>query len=337
MMLRREKKISVLMSVYNTPEEYLRAAIESILNQSFRNFEFVIIDDCSDEETKNILKSYVDPRIRLYRNRENMGLTKSLNIGLELCKGDYIARMDSDDIAFPERLELQLKYIEAKNFAVIGSEYEYYPKRRYQRFVTDNLEKQQIRMLFSNAGIIHSTAFLDKGKMDSLGIRYDEVYKKSQDYSLWCNYVSKGFVLGTCPHVLLKWRESPGQISKTNSSEQKECRNRIRKRYISEMLNICDDDCDYLIANFDGLIDCQKTDIRKMSKCLCKIIHDNKEEYKLIEKEFCFIWVIQLINILRTHKSMDLLFNEMSVRLFKPSNIIYLIGVIHKERKVYSI
>lgn len=336
-MSKPEKLISVLMSVYNTPEVYLRAAIESILNQSFSNFEFIIIDDCSNKETKSILGSYTDSRIRIYHNSENLGLTKSLNIGLEICKGDYIARMDSDDIAFPERLELQLKYIEEKKYAAIGSEYEYYPKRRYQRFITENLEKQKIRMIFFNSGIIHSTAFLDKVMMDSVGIKYNEQYKKSQDYGLWCDYISKGFVLGTCPHVLVKWRESLGQISKVNSGEQKECRDRIRKRYIMEILNISEDACDYLITNFDGLIDYTKTDICKMSKCLCEIIRNNKGKFKLIEKEFCFVWVIQLLNILRTHKSLDIVFNEMTARLLKPSNIIYLIGIINKERKVYSV
>ena len=324
------------MSVYNTNEEYLRPAIESILCQTYSKFEFVIIDDCSNEETQKILSSYHDRRIRIHRNEKNLGLTKSLNIGLGLCEGDYVARMDSDDIAFPNRLEVQLDYIEKNDFIAIGAEYEFYPKRKYQRFITENLEKQRIRMIFSNVGIIHSTAFFNKKKMLSFGIRYNEDYKKSQDYGLWCDMISKGFALGTCPYVLLKWRESPGQISKVNFEEQKECRNRIRKNYIKKILNISDEICDYIICNFDGVIDYKNTDLKRMSKYLCEIINRNKKEYRLIEKELCFVWAVQMLKIIKTYKSTKGMLCEMTFKLLKPSNVVYFFEILKKERKVYS-
>lgn len=110
-------KVTVLMAEYNTKEEELRKSIESILNQTYENFEFLIIDDCSDKKSEQIIKSYNDDRIKFYRNEENLGLAKSLNKGLELASTDYIVRMDTDDIAHIDRIEKQI------NFAINHPEY----------------------------------------------------------------------------------------------------------------------------------------------------------------------------------------------------------------------
>ena len=107
----RNPKITVLMPVYNG-EKYLREAIGSILNQTFNDFEFLIINDSSTDSTREIILSYDDTRIRLEDNEKNIGLTHSLNKGLRLAKGKYVARMDADDISLPDRLEKQLAVIE---------------------------------------------------------------------------------------------------------------------------------------------------------------------------------------------------------------------------------
>jgi glycosyltransferase involved in cell wall biosynthesis len=113
-------KVTVLMSVYNG-EEHLREAIDSILNQTYKNFEFLIIDDGSTDGSVNIIRSYLDPRIRLIKNKKNIGITRSLNKGLKLARGEYIARMDDDDIAFPERLEKQVRFLnEHVNVGLVG-------------------------------------------------------------------------------------------------------------------------------------------------------------------------------------------------------------------------
>lgn len=105
-------KVSVLMSVY-TGAKYLREAIDSILNQTFKNFEFLIIDDGSTDNSADIIRSYTDPRIRLIHNEENIGLSCSLNKGLKLAEGQYIARMDADDISLPNRLERQTEFLQS--------------------------------------------------------------------------------------------------------------------------------------------------------------------------------------------------------------------------------
>src|SRR4030067_2908226 len=102
--------ISVIMPVHNG-ETFLREAIDSVLNQTFTDYEFIIIDDASKDTTADIIKSYTDPRINYIKNDNNFGVTRSLNIGLKLARGKYIARMDHDDVSLPERLETQAAFL----------------------------------------------------------------------------------------------------------------------------------------------------------------------------------------------------------------------------------
>lgn len=107
------EKISVVMPTYNTEVSILKEAVDSILNQTFGDFEFIIIDDGSTNNSVEYLKSLQDQRVKIIRNDTNIGITKSLNIGLRAAKGKYIARMDSDDIAFPDRFEIQYAFMES--------------------------------------------------------------------------------------------------------------------------------------------------------------------------------------------------------------------------------
>ncbi|HKQ33129.1 MAG TPA: glycosyltransferase family A protein, partial [Thermodesulfobacteriota bacterium] len=116
-------KVTVLMTVYNG-EKFLNEAIDGILNQTFRDFEFLIINDGSTDGSREIIKSYKDPRINLVDNESNIGLTASLNRGLSLAGGEYIARQDADDISLPERLEKQISILERNpDIALLGSWY----------------------------------------------------------------------------------------------------------------------------------------------------------------------------------------------------------------------
>ena len=115
------KKISVLMPAYNA-EKYIGEAIESILNQTYKDFEFIIINDGSIDRTEDIILSYDDPRIIYLKNKENSGIVASLNNGLKQAKGQYVARMDADDISLPTRFEKQLQYMESnQHIFVLGT------------------------------------------------------------------------------------------------------------------------------------------------------------------------------------------------------------------------
>src|SRR3989344_2688822 len=114
-------KVSILMGAYNA-SQYVRSAIDSVISQTFPHWELLIINDCSTDETRAIIQSYHDPRLHLLENRQNLGLTKSLNIALGQAQGEYIARLDTDDISLPERLTTQVHFLESHpEIALVGS------------------------------------------------------------------------------------------------------------------------------------------------------------------------------------------------------------------------
>lgn len=120
--MKEDIKATVLMSVYNTPKEQLKESIESILKQTYQEFEFLIINDGADKECTELIESYKDERIEVIQNEENIGLAKSLNKGLEIANGKYIIRMDADDISHPTRIEKQIKYAdEHPEYSIIAT------------------------------------------------------------------------------------------------------------------------------------------------------------------------------------------------------------------------
>lgn len=180
-------EITVLLSVYNG-EKWLKYSIESILSQSFSNFEFLIINDGSNDSTKKILEKYskIDPRIKLI-HQSKRGLTASLNYGVKIAKGKWIARIDCDDIALPERLKRQYDFATKNNYFLIGCQSkrisdsgEYIGFKKIpinEKILIENLKSQKI--FFS-----HSSAFFQKELVLKIG-NYRQVMKKSQDYDLW--------------------------------------------------------------------------------------------------------------------------------------------------------
>lgn len=219
---KNEVMITVLMAVYNTQEEYLREAIESVLKQTYSEFEFIIINDCSDEKTREILKSYVhkDKRIRLIENEINLGLTKSLNIGLANAKGRYLARIDSDDRCVATRLEVQLKYMQSHpNTAVVGSRICDQHGKRYKVAVMPS-EWRRVQLITSNCGVVHSSAFIDMNFLREHNLCYDETKKRSQDYKLWADISNCGGVIDIVPEELVMFRQHNDRISVKYKTEQ---------------------------------------------------------------------------------------------------------------------
>lgn len=186
-------RISVLMSVYNG-ELYLRQAIDSILGQTFPDFEFLIINDGSTDATREIILSYRDPRIRLIENEVNIGLTKSLNKGLSLARGEFIARQDADDISHPTRFEKQVEFLNTYHeVAVLGTQARYI-NAFGQLFRTLGWERASndicIRWLcMFESPFIHSSVMMrSKVVKDECG-GYNGDYLTNQDHELWTRIV----------------------------------------------------------------------------------------------------------------------------------------------------
>lgn len=217
--------ISVVMPNYNTALQFLEEAVNSILTQTYRNFEFIIVDDCSTDASYSFLQSLTDPRIHLIRNEENMGVTASLNKGFRLAKGAYIARMDSDDISYPTRLERQLAFMtDNPDVIVCGTFVETIGDTRSRRckHIPDQ-KTYQCSVLFGNVyGLVHPTAFFRASELRKNHIHYDEHIKMAQDYAMWatCCYYGR---IANVEEVLLNYRIHKGQVSSAKKEMQKRC------------------------------------------------------------------------------------------------------------------
>ena len=213
--------VTVLMSAYNG-EKYLAEAIDSILNQTYKNFEFLIIDDGSTDRTSPILEDYSkqDKRILVLKNKENIGLTKSLNIGIKIAKGKYIARMDADDISFPERFEKQVLFMENNlDVVVCGAWAEVFDdKNKYLNKTPITNEAIKAALFFTSA-LIHSSVILRMDVMFKKQLMYNENCTYAQDYELWCRMAPK-YKFANIPQVLVKYRDHLGNISSKNKTVQ---------------------------------------------------------------------------------------------------------------------
>lgn len=214
----RHPKISVVMSVYNG-EKYLHEAIESIINQSLDDFEFVIINDASTDASLKIIESFRDPRILLITNETNLGLTKSLNKGLGIAKGEFIARMDADDICYPQRLEKQVAFFETdKDIALCGTWVTILgdTNRRGEYPVTH--DEIKFTMLCYNA-FAHPTVMWRREVFEGMALKYDENYITAQDYELFSRLVHL-VKTANIPEVLLYYREHENQVTKKRQLNQ---------------------------------------------------------------------------------------------------------------------
>src|SRR3989344_2344042 len=252
-------KISVIMSVYNgmplgpqsaswrtrtASSAYLRQAVESIIKQTYRNFEFIIVDDDSTDETWDYLKSLKDPRVKLIKNKKNLGLAASLNIALrqvfdretqtESAQGDFIARMDADDVSLPRRLETQLEFLEKNHdIDICGSYVSVIDEDgkiigRIKKPLTDSKIKKE---LFWLTPLLHPTWFAKK-----------EVFRKLKGYDEKCDYVedfefltrAKGYKMANIPDHLLLFRSQKERRSQRAIEKIYENSLKLRKKIFKE-------------------------------------------------------------------------------------------------------
>ncbi|MBU5636449.1 glycosyltransferase [Geomonas sp. Red69] len=229
-----QPKVTVLMPVYNG-ELFLREAIDSILAQSFAEFELLVIDDGSSDASAAIAASYADSRLRLIQNGANLGLIETLNRGIELARGEYILRMDCDDVSLPERLRKQVDFMDRfPEVGVCGVWYlEFGPKlRRITRCAADH-ESIRCGTLF-NPVVGHPSVILRRKLLLEHGLRYDPAYRHAEDYQLWSQALQH-CRFANIPEVLLHYRVHPGQVTAQHARQQMESAGRVRLRLIREL------------------------------------------------------------------------------------------------------
>ncbi len=208
------------MSIYQEKEEWVIASVESILNQSYQKLEFIIIlDDPNNNTVRDRLEYYQtkDSRIKVFANTQNKGLVYSLNKALSYAHGEYIARMDADDISYPQRLEKQLQYLKDNHLDLIGSNVELFNEKEV--FYTTNklVTHFYLKKLLSlgTIGIVHPTFFAKKGLYDTL-----HGYKNAlhvEDKEFLARVFCQGYKVGNSNEVLLKCRYYNKSITKKNA------------------------------------------------------------------------------------------------------------------------
>jgi glycosyltransferase involved in cell wall biosynthesis len=213
-------KVTVLMPSYNA-EKYLGEAVESILNQTFEDFEFIIINDGSTDKSADIIESYSDKRIKAIHNQKNIGLIKTLNKGIYLSKGKYIARQDADDISLPDRLKKQVQFLDERpEIAMVGS-----AAIRINRdgkvldvikYPADN--KSIKNSLLRQNTFWHTSVMLRKECLNEVG-SYREFFKYIEDYDLWLR-ISERYKVANFSEPLVKYRFQLNSVTVKNLKEQ---------------------------------------------------------------------------------------------------------------------
>lgn len=224
--------ISVIMPIYNTNPHFLHEAVKSILDQTHKNIELILIDDCSDNYLFD-LPIFQDRRITIIKNKINLGPSASRNIGLKISKGKYIAIMDSDDICIKTRLEKQCRFLEKNpNHVVCASWYKTFgSSNREERIDISDFEYYKCCLLFENKPtILHSSVMFRASALKDNGIYYDEGLKYGEDYKMWIR-LSRIGSFHIIKDFLVHYRTHEDQLcfATTNLETKRECRIKIKK------------------------------------------------------------------------------------------------------------
>lgn len=229
--------ISVLLPVYNS-EKYVKSSIESILNQTYTNFEIIVVDDGSSDNTEAIIKKIQDKRVNYYKNEKNLTLAPTLNKGLLLCRGKYIARMDADDVSLPERFQKQVDFLEKNpDYLLVGSAY-YVERDGVLKGVRRHVlsyKKLKSKLLFGN-NISHPSVMINRQLLLDSGELYNEAFRYAQDYDLWTRLIIN-YKMGNLFDPLIIYRRYEGVSSMEKSSITNE---NFMKSQINYILNLFD-------------------------------------------------------------------------------------------------
>ena len=226
--------VSILMPVYKTAP-YLIKAMDSMLCQTFKDFELIVLDDCSPDNAEEILDAYDDSRIVRYKGENNVGLSNVLNVGIEMARGKYIARMDSDDISLPNRLQIQVDYLEAHSeIDLVSVGMQLFGVKESVWIRERNPEKVKIEALF-HSPVLHASSMWRKDSFERHGLRFRQEMVPAEDYDLWTRAMLKGLKLVNLPEVLYEYRIHEAQATVQTDKTAAKSRE-VQMAYLQEAL-----------------------------------------------------------------------------------------------------
>ncbi|MBN1405702.1 MAG: glycosyltransferase family 2 protein [Candidatus Omnitrophica bacterium] len=225
--------LSVIMTAYNE-EKYISQAVESVLNQAYRDFELIIINDGSTDNTLEALNKYNDPRTRIINNEKNAGPAAARNLGIKTAVGKYCAIFDADDISLPERFSAQITFMEQNpGIAVVGTDYceideKGVFKRKIKKFTNDSQIKRHLSLQTGDTCLAHTTSMFRKKAVEAIGF-YDEEMIVCEDKDLWIRLADEGYNFANIAGVLVNKRAAA--VNAANFEEKSKKHKRI-KRYL---------------------------------------------------------------------------------------------------------
>ena len=226
--------VSVLMPVYKTAP-YLSEAMDSMLHQTFKDFELIVLNDCSPDNAEEILDAYDDSRIVRYKGENNVGLSNVLNVGIAMARGKYIARMDSDDISLPNRLQIQVDYLEAQSeIDLVSVGMQLFGAKESVWIRERNPEKVKIEALF-HSPVLHASSMWRKDSFERHGLRFRQEMVPAEDYDLWTRAMLKGLKLVNLPEVLYEYRIHEAQATVQTDKTAAKSRE-VQMAYLQEAL-----------------------------------------------------------------------------------------------------
>ncbi len=219
-------EITVLLPVYNG-QRYIAKAVDSVLSQTFGNFELLIVDDGSTDDTARIIRAFGDTRIRMVRNERRLKLSGALNRGFDLARGRYIARMDADDICLPKRLAVQSAFLDRHpEIGICGAHTQIFGMKKWEiHRAPVGKENVRAHMFFDNP-FVHPAVMLRKSLFDKHGLRYNGDYYPTEDYELWSRAL-RYFPGDNVDRVLLRYRLHPASMTRSDWNNMDEKATRI--------------------------------------------------------------------------------------------------------------
>lgn len=222
--------VSILMPVYNT-SQYLREAMDSMLSQTFADFELIVLNDCSPDDSEDILDEYKDPRIIRYLGKENVGLANVLNVGMQMARGKYIARMDSDDLSTRNRLEVQVDYLDKHpDIDLCSCGMKLFGAKDGKWVRESDPDKVSISALFFSP-ILHASSVWRKESFDREGLHFEQEMVPAEDYDLWCRALTKGLRMVNIPDCMYLYRIHANQATE-NTARTARREVEVRKRFL---------------------------------------------------------------------------------------------------------
>ena len=216
----KEPLVSVIMAEYNTERELLIKSIQSVIEQTYKNLELILIDDCGKNKLEDIIKIFNDPRIKIFKNEKNMGLVYSLNRALKVSKGKYIARMDTDDWAFKKRIKIQVDYMEEHpDIDLISTNVEYYDGNEVWGKTKGQGEITREKLL-NGSPITHPTVMAKREVMNNVG-GYPN-YKRCEDYAMWIELYVNKYKMYKISDILLRYHLSIDDYKKRTLKTRKD-------------------------------------------------------------------------------------------------------------------